>query len=101
MAATTLHLHEVLRARLRDLLQLHQLLALRQVLLLHLGFSGGSQWSPAVQKSTAKSIALNPSEKYEFVNWDDEIPNISGKIKNGNQTTNQWKIQYFWRFPES
>ena len=23
------------------------------------------------------------------VNWDDEIPNISGKIKNGNQTTNQ------------
>ena len=24
---------------------------------------------------------LNPSEKYEFVNWDDEIPNISGKIK--------------------
>ena len=24
------------------------------------------------------------------VNWDDEIPNIYGKIKNGNQTTNQW-----------
>ena len=23
----------------------------------------------------------HPSEKYEFVNWDDEIPNISGKIK--------------------
>ena len=23
------------------------------------------------------------------VNWDDEIPNINGKIKNGNQTTNQ------------
>ena len=31
----------------------------------------------------------HPSEKYEFVNWDDEIPNISGNIKNGNQTTNQ------------
>ena len=31
----------------------------------------------------------HPSEKYEFVNWDDELPNISGKIKNGNQTTNQ------------
>ena len=31
----------------------------------------------------------HPSEKYEFVNWDDEIPNINGKIKNGNQTTNQ------------
>ena len=27
------------------------------------------------------------------VNWDDEIPNISGKIKNGNQTTNQfWSV---------
>ena len=26
------------------------------------------------------------------VNWDDEIPNINGKIKNGNQTTNQWRI---------
>ena len=23
----------------------------------------------------------NPSEKYEFVNWDDDIPNINGKIK--------------------
>ena len=23
----------------------------------------------------------HPSEKYEFVNWDDEIPNINGKIK--------------------
>ena len=24
----------------------------------------------------------HPSEKYEFVNWDDDIPNINGKIKN-------------------
>ena len=31
----------------------------------------------------------HPSEKYEFVNWDDDIPNSHGKIKNGNQTTNQ------------
>jgi hypothetical protein len=23
-----------------------------------------------------------PSEKYEFVSWDDDIPNIYGKIKN-------------------
>ena len=30
----------------------------------------------------------HPSEKYEFVNWDDEIPNI-WENKNGNQTTNQ------------
>ena len=25
---------------------------------------------------------LTPSEKYDFVNWDDEIPNINGKMKN-------------------
>ena len=24
---------------------------------------------------------VHPSEKYEFVNWDDDIPNFSGKIK--------------------
>ena len=34
----------------------------------------------------------HPSEKYEVVNWDDEQPNIFGKIKNGNQTTNQSSI---------
>ena len=29
-------------------------------------------------------------EKYEFVNWDDDIPNFCGKKnKNGNQATNQ------------
>ena len=39
---------------------------------------------------------LNPSEKYEFVNWDDDIPHIweNGKIKNGNQTTNQMLSKY-------
>ena len=26
-------------------------------------------------------LYTHPSEKYEFVNWDDEIPNINGKIK--------------------
>ena len=31
----------------------------------------------------------HPSEKYDFVNWDDDIPNISGKIKLMFQTTNQ------------
>ena len=30
-------------------------------------------------------------EKYDFVNWDDDIPFIYGKIENGNQTTNQFK----------
>ena len=34
---------------------------------------------------------VNPSEKYEFVNWDDEIPNIWENAKNGNKTTNQYK----------
>ena len=31
---------------------------------------------------------FNPSEKYEFVSWDDEIPNI-WKIIQMFQTTNQ------------
>ena len=31
----------------------------------------------------------HPSEKYEFVNWDDEIPNIWENKIHGNQTTNQ------------
>ena len=26
-------------------------------------------------------VEPHPSEKYDFVNWDDEIPNISGKIE--------------------
>ena len=30
---------------------------------------------------------FNPSDKHEFVSWDDEIPN--GKIKARFQTTNQ------------
>jgi len=32
-----------------------------------------------------------PSEKYEFVNWDDDIPDI-WKIKFMFQTTNQMKL---------
>ena len=32
---------------------------------------------------------FNPSEKYEFVSWDDDIPNMMGKIKAMFQTTNQ------------
>ena len=34
-----------------------------------------------------------PSEKYELVSWDDEIPNI-GKIKFKFQTTNQININF-------
>jgi hypothetical protein len=30
-----------------------------------------------------------PSEKYEFISWNDDIPNISGKSKVIFQTTNQ------------
>ena len=30
------------------------------------------------------------SQKYEFVSWDDEIPNMMGKIKCMFQTTNQY-----------
>ena len=33
--------------------------------------------------------ATYPSEKYEKVNWDDDIPNKNGKIKVMFQTTNQ------------
>ena len=31
-----------------------------------------------------------PSEKYEFVSWDDDIPNIRKVIKFMFQTTNQY-----------
>ena len=31
-----------------------------------------------------------PSEKYEFVSWDDGIPNMNGKVKIMFQTTNQY-----------
>jgi hypothetical protein len=32
-----------------------------------------------------------PSEKYEFVSWDDDIPNIWKVIKfHGSKTTYQW-----------
>ena len=34
----------------------------------------------------------HPSEKYDFVNWDDDSNPIYWKIKNGNQTTNQETI---------
>ena len=39
-------------------------------------------------------VGLNPSEKYDFVNWDDDYkPNMNGKMyKNGNQTTNQYGL---------
>ena len=37
-------------------------------------------------------VDLPQPEKYEFINWDDDIPNISGKIKVMFQTTNQINV---------
>ena len=34
-------------------------------------------------------VSTYPSEKYDFVSWDDEIPNINGQIIQMFQTTNQ------------
>jgi len=42
-----------------------------------------------VPKNIARWWLTYPSEKYEFVSWDDEIPNMMGKIKAMFQTTNQ------------
>jgi hypothetical protein len=36
-------------------------------------------------------VVTYPSEKYEFVNWEDGIPNLMGKIIHMFQTTNQNK----------
>ena len=52
------------------------------------------QWLKCVKAPSKSYIWLlvggfNPSEKYEFVTWDDDIPNINGKIKVMFQTTNQ------------
>ena len=40
-------------------------------------------------------LGKNPSEKYDFVNWDDDSnPIWMGKCKiDGNQTTNQSSVQ--------
>ena len=45
----------------------------------------------------------HPSEKYELVTWDDDIPNINGKIKHvpNHQPANYWgynlyNLQQIW-----
>ena len=54
-------------------------------------------WSPNISLDVCKQTVSgwwlgHPSEKYDFVNWDD-YSQLNGKIKNGNQTTNQiWTI---------
>ena len=53
-------------------------------------FSKGGSSGPGEQYMNSWLVGQgHPSEKYEFVNWDDVCNPIYGKIKNGNQTTNQ------------
>ena len=40
-----------------------------------------------------------PSEKYDFVSWDDDIPSINGKKKHMFQTTNQGIDGFSYGFP--
>ena len=40
-----------------------------------------------VQPKTGWWLGKKPSEKYEFVSWDDEKPNIHGKIQKKNKAT--------------
>jgi len=56
-----------------------------------------------VQRSYWLVVEPYPSEKYDFVSWDDDIPNIMGKIKAMFQTTNQLtiihspeKVRLYW-----
>ena len=46
------------------------------------------------QTTTGWWFQPTPSEKYELVSWDDEIPNMMGKIKAMFQTTNQTIISH-------
>ena len=41
----------------------------------------------------------HPSEKYEFVSWDDDIPNLWKVIKFMFQTTNQGIDGFSYGFP--
>ena len=41
----------------------------------------------------------HPSEKYEFVNWDDDIPNINGKMKNWWQPFTTSQLEMIQQFP--
>ena len=87
------YIHDILRVVLPDLwnhLILHYF---------HLYSQIGASVSTLKKKShdVGKTISIpkiiwlvvSTPLKNMNVNWDDDIPNISGKIKNGNQTTNQ------------
>ena len=51
----------------------------------------GVKLGPRSFRDVSRSLVggFNPSEKYEFVSWDDDIPNIWKVIKFMFQTTNQ------------
>ena len=43
-------------------------------------------------------VGLNPSEKYDFVNWDDDIFPTEWENKiDGNQTTNSYRERVLFR----
>ena len=46
-------------------------------------------WLMMVNNTLVGGFSQNPSEKYEFVSWDDDIPKIWKVIKFMFQTTNQ------------
>jgi hypothetical protein len=48
-------------------------------------------WGEVLLNSNVIRLVIEtyPSEKYEFVSWDDDIPNIYGTIKFMFQTPNQ------------
>ena len=43
-------------------------------------FFAGKKKNVIIDSNKLLVGGLNPSEKYEFVNWDDEIPNINGNM---------------------
>jgi hypothetical protein len=54
------------------------------------GFTGTRTWLAGnLRTKSGWWLNPNPSEKYELVSWDDDIPNIWKVIKAMFQTTNQ------------
>ena len=48
--------------------------------------------------TTSLVVGLNPSEKYDFVNWDDDIFPTEWENKiDGNQTTNSYRERVLFR----
>ena len=46
---------------------------------------------------TGLVVSTNPSEKYEFVNWDDEIPNVwENKSHVPGKPPTSWLLDPYW-----